>query len=184
MPPYVNQALAKHRIHGMHVSQFCVTADPQSALQEPAHGDAASLNTHDTPTFAGFWQGKDIEDRLALGLLSPPEAQIAQQQRASIREALVTYLKSRGWLAGESPEPLAILRAWLSQLASGDAYLLLLNLEDLWLEPLPQNVPGTWEERPNWKRKARFSLDEIRKMNSVTEILKAIDEIRCRAPSS
>jgi 4-alpha-glucanotransferase len=184
VPPYVNQVLAKRRIHGMHVSQFCVTADPQRALQEPAHDDAASLNTHDTPTFAGFWHGKDIEDRLALGLLSPAEAQIAQQDRASIREALITYLKSRGWLTGESPEPLAILCAWLSQLASGDAYLLLLNLEDLWLEPLPQNVPGTWEERPNWKRKARFSLDEIRKMDSVTGILKAIDEIRKRPPSS
>jgi 4-alpha-glucanotransferase len=180
VPPYVNQALAKHSIRGMHVSQFCVTADPQSALPEPAHDDVASLNTHDTPTFAGFWQGKDIEDRLALELLSPSEAQIVQQERQSIREALIAYLKSRGWLAEESPQPLAILRAWLSQLANGNAYLLLLNLEDLWLEPLPQNVPGTWEERPNWKRKARFSLDEICKMDSVTDTLKAIDEIRKR----
>jgi 4-alpha-glucanotransferase len=184
VPPYVNTALAKHRIHGMHVSQFCLRADPQCAIQEPAHDEVASLNTHDTPTFAGFWQEKDIEDRLALGLLSSQQSQIERQQRASIREALITYLKSRGWLEGESPEPLAIMRAWLSQLATGDAYLLLLNLEDLWLEPLPQNVPGTWEERPNWKRKARFSLDEIRKMDSVTEILKAIDEIRSRAASS
>ena len=106
-----------------------------------------------------------------------------RRHRASIREALIAYLKSRGWLDGESPEPLAILRAWLSQLASEDAYLLLLNLEDLWLEPLPQNVPGTWEERPNWKRKARFSLDEIRNMDSITDILKGIDEIRSRASS-
>jgi 4-alpha-glucanotransferase len=180
VPPYVNTALAKHRIHGMHVSQFCVTADPQSALQEATHDAVSSLNTHDTPTFAGFWQERDIEDRLALGLLSSPEAQIQRQKRASSREALITYLKSRGWLAEESPEPLAILRAWLSQLAIGDAYLVLVNLEDLWLEPLPQNVPGTWDERPNWKRKARFSLDEIRKMDSVTEILKMIDEIRGR----
>ena len=179
VPTYVNQALAKHRIHGMHVSQFCVTANPQKALQEPAHDDVASLNTHDTPTFAGFWRAKDIEDRLALELLSPPEAESAQQERASIREALTAYLRSRGWLK-ESPEPLAILRAWLSQLASEDVYLLLVNLEDLWLEPFPQNVPGTWEERPNWKRKAQFSLNEISKMNSVTEILKAIDEIRKR----
>jgi 4-alpha-glucanotransferase len=52
------------------------------------------------------------------------------------------------------------------------------NFEDLWLEPLPQNVPGTWEERPNWKRKARFSLEQIREMDSVTEILKTIDQIR------
>src|SRR5262245_41296273 len=103
-----------------------------------------------------------------------------RRDRASIREAFTTYLKSRAWLEEESPEPLAILRAWLSQLASGNAYLLLLNLEDLWLEPLPQNVPGTWEERPNWRRKARFLLDEICQMNSVTETLKVIDEIRRR----
>jgi 4-alpha-glucanotransferase len=183
VPPYVNTALAKHRIHGMYVSQFCVTANPQSALQEPAHDAVASLNTHDTPTFAGFWQEKDIEDRLALELLFPPEAQIERQRRASAREALIAYLRSRGWLKEESSEPLAILRAWLSQLASVDAYVLLVNLEDLWLEPLPQNVPGTWEERPNWKRKARLSLDEIRKTDSVTEILQAINEIRRRLPS-
>jgi 4-alpha-glucanotransferase len=97
------------------VSQFCVTADPQRALQEPPHHPLARLNTHDTPTFAGFWQEKDIEDRLALELLSPPEAQIERQQRASAREALIAYLRSRGWLEGESSEPLAILRAWLSQ---------------------------------------------------------------------
>ena len=129
-----------------------------------------------------FGREKTLKIGLRWDCSSSPEAQIAQQQRASIREALSTYLRSRGWLAGESAEPLAILRAWLSQLASGNAYLVLLNLEDLWLEPLPQNVPGTWEERPNWKRKARFSLDEICKMNSVTEILKAIDEIRKRLP--
>jgi len=45
---------------------------------------------------------------------------------------------------------------------------------------LPQNVPGTWQERPNWRRKARFSLEEIRQMRSVTETLKTIDEIRTR----
>ena len=178
VPPYVNTALAKHRIHGMYVSQFCVTADPLRALQEAARDAVASLNTHDTPTFAGFWQEGDIQDRLALGLLFPPEAQMHREQRASARRALIEYLKCRGWLEGESPGPLAILRAWLSELASGNAYLVLVNLEDLWLEPLPQNVPGTWEERPNWKRKTQFSLDEIRKMDSVTKILTAINEIR------
>jgi 4-alpha-glucanotransferase len=178
VPPYVNSALARHGIHGMHVSQFCI-ADPERAMED-ARGTVASLNTHDTPTFAGFWQEDDIQDRIALGLLSPADAQLKRQERAAGRAALVSYLKASGWLAGESPEPLAVLRAWLSQLAIGDAYLVLVNLEDLWLEQLPQNVPGTWDERPNWKRKARFSLDEIRKMDFVIEILKMIDEIRGR----
>lgn len=74
-----------------------------------------------------------------------------------------------------------MLQAWLSYLANGRTSLLLANLEDLWLEPLPQNVPGTWEERPNWKRKARYSLEQIREMSTVRESLNAIDEIRRRA---
>jgi len=74
-----------------------------------------------------------------------------------------------------------VLQAWLSYLANGRTSLLLANLEDLWLEPLPQNVPGTWEERPNWKRKARYSLEQIREMSTVRESLNAIDEIRRRA---
>ena len=73
------------------------------------------------------------------------------------------------------------MQAWLSYLANGRTSLLLANLEDLWLEPLPQNVPGTWEERPNWKRKARYSLEQIREMSTVRESLNAIDEIRRRA---
>jgi 4-alpha-glucanotransferase len=180
VPPYVNAALAKHRIHGMHVSQFCIAADAQRALPEVAHDTVASLNTHDTPTFAGFWSAGDIQDRIALGILSESDAEILRQQRACGREALLAFLKSEGWLKEQEQEPLAVLRAWLSRLASGNAYLVLVNLEDLWLEPLPQNVPGTWEERPNWKRKARFSLEQIRKLDSVIEILKTVDEIRRR----
>jgi 4-alpha-glucanotransferase len=176
VPPYVNSALAQHGIHGMHVSQFCI-ADPERAMAD-ARGTVASLNTHDTPTFAGFWQEGDIQDRIALGLLAPADVQRERQERAAGRAALVAYLKARGWLREETPDLLAILRAWLSQLASEDAYLVLVNFEDLWLEPLPQNVPGTWEERPNWKRRARFSLEQIRKMDSVTEILETIDRIR------
>jgi 4-alpha-glucanotransferase len=174
--PYVNLALAQHGIHGMHVSQFWM-ADPQRGMED-ARGTVASLNTHDTPTFAGFWQEKDIHDRIDLGLLSPADAEIQRQERAAGRATLIAYLKARGWFQEEAPEPPVILRAWLSQLASGDAYLVLVNFEDLWLEPLPQNVPGTWEERPNWKRKARFALEQIREMDSVSEILQAINQIR------
>jgi 4-alpha-glucanotransferase len=176
VPLYVNSALVRHGIHGMHVSQFCI-ADPEQANAD-ARGTVASLNTHDTPTFAGFWQEGDIEDRIALGLLSPADAQMQREKRAAGRMALLTYLKARGWSREEAPEMITILRAWLTQLASGDAYLVLVNFEDLWLEPLPQNVPGTWEERPNWKRRARYALEQIYKMDAVIDILKTVDQIR------
>src|SRR5439155_1186316 len=41
VPTYVNSALAKHKVHGMEVSQFCVTADPANALPEVPHGTVA-----------------------------------------------------------------------------------------------------------------------------------------------
>jgi 4-alpha-glucanotransferase len=51
----------------------------------------------------------------------------------------------------------------------------LANVEDFWLETNPQNVPGTWRERPNWLRRARQSLEEFTQMPEVLEILRAMD---------
>jgi 4-alpha-glucanotransferase len=63
-------------------------------------------------------------------------------------------------------------------LAASDADIVLLNLEDLWLEAESQNTPGTVDERPNWKRRARLSLEEMRGSAELGELLRKIDEIR------
>jgi 4-alpha-glucanotransferase len=99
--------------------------------------------------------------------------------RAAQRHALIGYLRSTGRLE-EDASPAAVLAAWLEYLASGGADFLLVNLEDLWLEVEPQNVPGTWHERPNWQRKARFGLAEIRAMPKLVELLRSIGDIRLR----
>ena len=178
VPPYVNAAMARHKIKGMSVGQFCVGTDPNNALERIPDGAVASLNTHDTPTFAGFWTETDIQDRTELGLLTGAKIEAERSQRRLQREALLAYLRSRGGLSQEAPDTAAILQAWLFLMAKSDANLLLVNLEDLWLEPAPQNVPGTWEERPNWRRKAKFSLESIREIQSIAEALKTIDELR------
>ena len=179
VPPYVNDALARHRILGMHVGLFGVNADAERALDSIPASTVASLNTHDTATFMGFWKGDDIQDRVALGLLEESQAQNELAYRSSQREALIAFLRAQGWLGDDASE-LAVLRAWLAFLARQDAEFMLVNLEDLWLEPAPQNVPGTWRERPNWQRKARFSLEQIREMNALVGILNTIHDIRGR----
>ena len=178
VPPAVNAAMERHGIRGMHVGQFGVRPDPHDALDKPGRRTVASLNTHDTATFAGFWSGADIDDRVALGLLTEPDSRREHGYRAAQREALVNYLRAGNRLDGAEATPEEVLRAWLFELAQSEADFLLVNLEDLWLEPLPQNVPGTWEERPNWQRKARFSLEQIREMRAVRETLQTIGEIR------
>lgn len=178
VPLYVNDAMERHGLRGMHVSQFGIRTEPSDALDKPARRTVASLNTHDTATFAGFWSGADIDDRAELGLLTQPEKEEEHGHRAAQRHALVSYLRAGNRFDGDEITPEAVLRAWLGVLAQSEAEFLLVNLDDLWLEPLPQNVPGTWQERPNWKRKARFSLDEISGMPALINTLKMIDDIR------
>jgi 4-alpha-glucanotransferase len=45
-------------------------------------------------------------------------------------------------------------------MAAGAAPVVLVTLEDAWLEPEPQNVPGTSHERPNWRRPFSISADD------------------------
>ena len=126
-----------------------------------------------------FWTGADIEDRLQLGLLTQAQAEQEQQFRAAQRVALVEFFQNRGLLS-ENATPDAVLKAWLAFLAQNDEAFLLINLEDLWLEPAPQNTPGTWQERPNWQRKARLSLEAIRQSDSISQLLQTISDIRRR----
>ena len=62
--------------------------------------------------------------------------------------------------------------------------MVLVNLEDLWLEERPQNVPGTTHDYPNWRRPARYTLERFRQMGRVTGTLKRIDELRKRGDRS
>jgi len=179
VPPYVNEAMARHKILGMHVGQFAVSTDPSKALDTPPSNTVTSLNTHDTATFMSFWTGTDIEDRLALRLLNQEQAQQEHDYRSAQRDALVRYLRSIG-LLGDDTAAAAVLGGWLSFLANGREDFFLINLEDLWLETAPQNVPGTWHERPNWQRKTRFSLEQICAMPEVVNVLRMIGDIRRR----
>ncbi len=177
VPDFVNAAMARRGIFGMHVGQFGVNANTNRALDSTPTEVVASLNTHDTATFMGFWQEKDLDDRVALGILDDAQAAHERPYRAAQRDALSAFLRSRGHLSDDDSAA-AVLRGWLTFLAGQPAEFVLINLEDLWLEPAPQNVPGTWQERPNWQRKARYSLEEIAEL--CTDLLRTISDIRAR----
>jgi 4-alpha-glucanotransferase len=179
VPFYVNEAMARHKILGMHVGVFGVDAEaPENVLEKIPKKTVASLNTHDTATFMGFWSGADIQDRVSLGLTSEAQARDEAQYRAAQRRALTDFLRRRGLLADETDDPAAVLEAWLCFLAGNDEEFLLINLEDLWLEPSPQNVPGTWQERPNWQRRARLTLEALHESEPIGKVLRRVDDSR------
>jgi 4-alpha-glucanotransferase len=102
-------------------------------------------------------------------------------------EALIRSLRIAGRLR-ESSEPLEVLQACLSYMSAGPGQVVLASLEDLWLETESQNVPGTWRERPNWRRKARYSLEAMRDRPEVVRILREMNQLfrehHCSPPVS
>ena len=100
-------------------------------------------------------------DRVRLGLLTRGELKSGKKNRERLKKALVEFLKAEGFLKKPGPEAGDVLRALLSWLRASPSETVLVTVEDLWLETRPQNVPGTSSERPNWRRKARFTLEQI-----------------------
>jgi 4-alpha-glucanotransferase len=71
-----------------------------------------------------------------------------------------------------------IIESLLLHLASSPAETVLVNLEDLWQETLPQNVPGTSTERVNWRRKTRWPLEHILGSDAIRELIERLNRAR------
>jgi 4-alpha-glucanotransferase len=161
VPPAVNESMARHRLREMYVTQFEERPDSAAALRPPPALSVASLDTHDTPTFAAHWRGADLAERVRLGILPRREVKNAKKHREKLKAALIKFLRAEKFLKKRQPSARDVLRALLVWLWASPSEIMLVTVEDLWLETLPQNVPGTSSERPNWRRKARFSLEQI-----------------------
>jgi len=159
VPEYVPPAMRRHAMCGLFVGQFAFPGKIGEPLAAPSATQVASINTHDTPTFGGWWRATDVDDKLALGLIDEVEAARELEDRAAQRRAVIAA--TGGDLDATSPDgDAACAEALLSvtrALAATASPVVLVSIEDAWLEPRPQNVPGTAYERPNWRRP--FTLD-------------------------
>jgi 4-alpha-glucanotransferase len=161
VPPEVPKRMARHDLRRMYVVQYSLRPNPRNALIRPPPNSVASLNTHDMPPFAAFADGMDILDRADLGLIPNSQVTSEMRGRAQLLNSLRAFLRQRGLLLRSDDSLPALLRATLLWLATSDAEIVLVNLEDLWLETLPQNVPATSRECPNWRRKAAYSIEQL-----------------------
>ncbi len=182
VPSYVNAALRRHDINEMYVAQFALHRGRRPFGTLPEHS-MASLNTHDMPPFASYWEGRDIERRRKLGYLSAPAAGRERRGLNATRRSVIDYLQRRGRLGRSETSTGAVMRASLSELAAAPPVTVLINLEDLWLEPRPQNVPGTTDEHPNWRRKARYPLERLSTHRNVLGALSEVDRLRRHTPA-
>jgi 4-alpha-glucanotransferase len=180
VPAYVRSSMKRHGVERLYALQAALPTRARRRVPAVPASAVASLNTHDMPTFAGFWGALDIDERVELGLLEPEQAGAEHTRRGHQREACIRELRRRGHVTGNPPSARTAVRGSLVALASSSAATVLVSLEDLWLETRPQNVPGTTTERPNWRRKASLSLEAIRRDKRIRSTLRAVDRRRRR----
>ena len=179
--PLIRDGMREHGFQRMYVAQFDCSSDPGIALGTPIEIMAASLNTHDTPPFAAFWAGLDIDDRISMGLIDEVAAQGEHTGREMVRHALRAFLLQRDLLAPEDPDS-AVAGACLEYLAASPAAVVLINLEDLWGELTAQNTPGTSSaQRPNWRQKMQRGLEDFTHDPAILALLGRIDSLRREA---
>lgn len=171
VPPEIDAALVRHRIWGMYLAQFQASEDPHVAA--PTAPDVALVGTHDTPTFAGWLGGNDIPERVRYGLLAEQAVPSVREERARATQRLAKRLHRR---VDEPRELLAELLEWLGR---SESPLVVPWLEDLWLEDVRVNLPGTRSsERPNWQRPMRRLLGEIFTDPEVDELIRRLHRAR------
>jgi 4-alpha-glucanotransferase len=160
VPPEVNNSMNQHGLRRMYVLQY--EQPMKGPLRTPEKQVVATLNTHDMPPFAAHWEGLDIIDRMALGLIPAKQVRLEKLRRERLRKNLVAFLRRKKLLKRAKPQTPEVLEAALRFLAQSPAETVLVTLEDLWGERRSQNVPGTSTERPNWRRKSSRTIEKIR----------------------
>jgi 4-alpha-glucanotransferase len=178
VPGYVRPAM---RSHGL-LRTFVVQREASDqGLPEPPASSVATLNTHDMPTWAGFWHGDDVPLRQDLGLIDHEQAEKIKAGRRSMRLAMPASIPERDLRPDpDGVDPRSSLEAALERLAAGPAAIVMASLGDLLLEVDPQNVPGTGPERENWRRRFPWTLDDLQHRPEIASMLERIDRARRR----
>jgi 4-alpha-glucanotransferase len=172
VPDEIRDGLPRHGIGGMYLAIFDA-ASPHPA--PPPDHDLALVGTHDTPTFRGWLEGRDIEARVESGLLdadaAPAELEAREVAAAQLAETV----------GGSVDDPADLFERLLDWLGRSESPLVVPWLEDLWLEPDQVNLPGTRSsERPNWQRPMDRLLDDALRDPDVVRRLTLLNEARTR----
>jgi 4-alpha-glucanotransferase len=141
----------------------------------PALG-LATATTHDLPTLTGWAGGHDIDTWQRTGLVAADWVEQARAARRVDVSRLLEALRGQGELDADSFELLhrtidersreaarfePLVRAVYRYLARTPSRLVIVALDDALLEFEQVNLPGTFDEYPNWRRKNSALLEHI-----------------------
>lgn len=151
--PGVREALHRRGVLGTSVLWF--ERDWQGTglplAPESWRGDCvATATTHDLPSTAARLTGGHVELRHRLGLLGRPLEEELREESAEVAEWLAT-LTRLGLLPPGGGDEEEQIRAVHRFLLRTPARMIGVWLPDAVGDRRPQNLPGTWDQYPNWR---------------------------------
>ncbi|GGY76921.1 4-alpha-glucanotransferase [Marinobacter zhanjiangensis] len=179
--PGFRERLSDRNILGMNVLWFernNVQGFRPPGLWSPAA--MAMTSTHDLPTVAGWWAGRDIEWREKFDLL--PETETAESEQKTRAKDRARLARALGLPVQPDTEELQasglpvgrVLAGCAQHLGRTPSPLAILPVEDLLGLEEQANLPGTITEHPNWRR--RWSPDS-QGMLSVEQVSQRLGEL-------
>lgn len=156
VPDGFSEMLAGHGISGMQVLWF--EHDKGGRFIPPARWrrDAVAMTTtHDLPTVAGWWAGRDIDWRAKFGIRTSAGDESAERaERKDAKARLWSALQDADCVEGAMPERAEpVIEGAAAFVGETPSRLAILQAEDACgLEEQP-NFPGTIDQHPNWRRR-------------------------------
>jgi 4-alpha-glucanotransferase len=190
VPDEIIAKLADNGVYSYRV--FFFEQAPDGGFFSPSHypeQSMSTLTTHDMPTLAGYWHCDDLTLGKELGIY--PAEDILSTLYASRhhnKQSILDTLHGHHSINDEVGRDVhnvkmskALNFGMQLHMASGSSALLSLQLED-WLEmDKPVNIPGTFNEYPNWRRKLTRNLQDIFNDSSLNELAANLTEARKHA---
>jgi 4-alpha-glucanotransferase len=147
VPEGLREKLAGSGIYGMEVLQFL--RDDAGGFVDTKHlrrQAICAFGTHDTPTITGFFAAEDVRLQAGLGAVSGAALEEIRADRTAAMDSL------------GATEPVTEIHR---RLAAARSEMAAVQLDDIALQESQQNLPGTVDEYPNWRRAAPFAIDDI-----------------------
>jgi 4-alpha-glucanotransferase len=165
VPPEVPPTLHRWGVLSSRVFYFERHSDGFRAASEYEPMALTTANTHDMPTLAGFWKGRDIEVKREVGVIETDDAAHGQREaRGRERRAILERLAADGALpAPAEPATGADLRGAVHEfLCRTPSAMVGFNLDDLVGEEEPVNVPGVGPDRfSSWTRRLATPIEAL-----------------------
>lgn len=190
VPDEIRIKLADNGVYSYRVFFFEQAED--GGFFSPAHypeQSMSTLTTHDMPTLTGYWHCDDLALGKELGLYPTDDIlNTLYTSRHENKQSILDTLHGHHSVNDEVGRDVhnvdmskALNFGMQLHMAGGSSALLSLQLED-WLQmDKPVNIPGTFKEYPNWRRKLTRNLQDIFNDSSLNELAANLTEARLHA---